>query len=120
MIGGPSGRDGRFGDPAHKSEPQADQHHEAKADPDPIDERIDDQLLAVDPLAPLYASTAFIYRDNMVTRYMLMTWWTHTSLYHSVDQLSLPHAIAVSGAKVNVIPDNYLKCEALEYVRNKK
>lgn len=82
-------------------------------------ERIDAALAAVDPEDPLYASTAFIYRDSPVTRTLLTTWWTHTSLYHSIDQLSLPYAIKTSGAKVKVIPDNYLKCRAIEYVRNK-
>lgn len=82
-------------------------------------ERIDDQLAAVDPQAQLYASTAFIYKNDTPARDLLTLWWLHTSLYHSIDQLSLPKAIADSGAKVGVIPDNYLKCEALEYVRNK-
>jgi hypothetical protein len=82
-------------------------------------ERIDDQLTVVDPSAELYASTAFIYRDDTPARDLLTLWWLHTSLYHSIDQLSLPKAIADSGATVKVIPDNYLKCEALEYVRNR-
>lgn len=82
-------------------------------------ERIDDQLAVVNPYEELYASTAFIYKDDTRARDALTIWWLHTSLYHSIDQLSLPHAIRQSGAKVNVIPDNYLKVKWIEYVRNK-
>jgi len=84
------------------------------------DERIDDQLAVVDPGAGLFASTAFIYHDNIRSRDALTIWWLNTSLYHSIDQLSLPHAISVSGAQCNVIQENYLKCKYLEYTRNKK
>lgn len=80
-------------------------------------ERIDDQLAIVDPEAELYASTAFICRNNVQVRDLMTIWWLHTSLYHSIDQLSLPHAIKSSGAKVNVIDVDYLKCSYLEYAR---
>lgn len=80
-------------------------------------ERIDDQLAVVDPQAMLYASTAFIYKDTQAARDLLTIWWLHTSLYHSIDQLSLPTAIQHSGATVNVIQENYMDCEYLKYVR---
>lgn len=80
-------------------------------------ERIDDQLAVVDPQAPLYASTAFIYKNDTPAQDALTIWWLHTSLYHSIDQLSLPNAIEKGGATHNVIPDNYLKCKYLEYMR---
>lgn len=83
-------------------------------------ERIYDQLASVDPLAELYASTAFIYKNDTPARDALTIWWTHTSLYHSIDQLSLPQAIEHSRATFNVIPDNYLKCKYLEYTRGRK
>lgn len=82
-------------------------------------ERLDDQMAAVDGSAQLYATTAFIYRNNLNMRDLLTVWWLHTSLYHSIDQLSLPTAITHSQAKVTVIPDNYLKIKQLQYVRNK-
>jgi hypothetical protein len=82
-------------------------------------EDIDGQLKEVDPNAKLYASTAFIYKNDEPARDLLKIWWYNTSLFHSIDQLSLPHAITSSGAKANVIPDNYLKCKYLKYVRNK-
>lgn len=81
-------------------------------------ERIDDQMAVVDPEGELYASTAFIYRDTPKIRDLMTIWWLHTSLYHSIDQLSLTTAIKHSGAKVNVIPDNYLKVPWIEHVRN--
>lgn len=78
-------------------------------------EDIDGQLREVDPDAELYASTAFIYKNSPQTREALKEWWYHISRYHSIDQLSLPWV--TRNLKVNVIPDNYLKCEYLKYVR---
>lgn len=80
-------------------------------------EDIDGQLAAVNPKLPLYASTAFICRESLAVRHALQDWWYYISRYHSIDQLGLPYVIR--NLKVNIIPDNYLKCEALEYVRNK-
>jgi hypothetical protein len=80
-------------------------------------ERIDDQLAVVDCTVQLYASTAFIMKNDTPARDAMTIWWLNTSLYHSIDQLSLPHAIKSSGAKVNVIKENYLKVPYLEYTR---
>jgi hypothetical protein len=80
-------------------------------------ERIDDQLAVVNPQAQLYATTALIYRDNTPVRDLTAIWWMHTSLYHSIDQLSLPTAIEHSGASVKRIDQDYLKCKYLEYTR---
>lgn len=80
-------------------------------------ERLDDQLKVVDPTAQLFASTAFIMKNDTPARDAMVIWWTHTSLYHSIDQLSLPHAIISSGAKMNVIDADYLKTPYLEYTR---
>lgn len=79
-------------------------------------EDIDGQLAEIDPQSPLYASTAFIYRDSPDVRAALKEWWYFTSRFHSIDQLGFSSAI--SKLRVNVMQDNYLKCEALEYVRN--
>lgn len=81
-------------------------------------EDIDGQLGEVDPNAELYASTAFIFRHSESVRSAMKEWWYHTSRYHSIDQLSLSHVLA--GLKIKVIPDNYLKCKYLEYVRNRR
>ncbi len=85
-------------------------------------EDIDGQLAAVDPSAHLYASTAFICKNTPAVRGATKEWFYHISRFHSIDQLSFPHAIHELEYEldVRVIPDNYLKCEALEYVRNKK
>lgn len=80
-------------------------------------ERIDEQLAVVDPNAQLFASTAFIMKNDTPARDAMAIWWLNTSLYHSIDQLSLPHAIKTSGAKHNVINVDYLKCKYLEYTR---
>lgn len=82
-------------------------------------ERLYAQLEVVDPKAQLFASTALIYRNDTPAHDLLTIWWLHTSLYHSIDQLSLPQAIEHSGATHNVINESYLKIPYLEYVRNK-
>lgn len=82
-------------------------------------ERLEDQMAVVNPEAKLYASTAFIYKNDTPARDLLSIWWMHTSLYHSIDQLSLPAAIERSGAKVNVIDEDYSNTLWIEYVRNK-
>lgn len=78
-------------------------------------ELIDDQLREVDPYAPLYATTAFMYRNTPEVQRALKEWWYHTSRFHSIDQLSFTHA--TKGLKINTIPDSYLKVPYLEYVR---
>lgn len=81
-------------------------------------EDIDGQLAAVNVEAPLYASTAFIYRNVPSVQAALKEWWYHTTRFHSIDQLSFPAALQICGA--NVIDENYLKIPWIEYVRNKK
>src|SRR3990167_1059161 len=78
-------------------------------------EDIDGQLEQIDPTAPLYASTAFIYRSSPLTQLAMKEWFYHTSRFHSIAQLSLPYVI--KDLKVNVIPDNYMKCKYLEFTR---
>lgn len=81
-------------------------------------ELIDEQLAEVDPRAPLYASTAFIYRDTGDRIQSCMkAWYYYISRYHSVDQLSFSHIL--DGLLVKVISDNYENCEGMEFVRNK-
>lgn len=65
----------------------------------------------------LFASTAFVYKNNEHIRNLMKEWWYHTSRYHSIDQLSLPYVLAKSGCKFRIIPDNYLKVPYLKYVR---
>lgn len=80
-------------------------------------EDIDGQLLGVDPKQELYASTAFIYRNNSKMRHALKDWWYHISRWHSIDQLSLPFVLFENNCQTNVIADNYLKCKYLEPMR---
>ncbi len=78
-------------------------------------EDIDGILTEVDPSAPLYASTAFIYRRSPLVELAMKEWWYFTSRYHSIDQLGFTEAI--KDLKVNVIPDDYQRCDYLEFVR---
>lgn len=77
-------------------------------------ELIDEQLKEVNPKGQLFASTALIYRNNPQVIEAMKEWWYMTSRFHSIDQLSLTHA--VSKLKVNVIKEKYSKY--LTYVRN--
>lgn len=80
-------------------------------------EPIAEQMGAVDPGGPLYASTAFIYRLNDRTRAMFKEWWFHTTRYHLIDQLSFSHALSFAGCKVSVIAESYFKTPYITYVR---
>ncbi len=80
-------------------------------------ELIDEQLAEVDPSLPLFASTAFIYKNTPEMRAALKEWWYHTSRFHSIDQLSLPEALR--GRSVRVIAESYLKVPYLTYVRKR-
>lgn len=78
-------------------------------------EDIDGQLEAVFVSQPLYASTAFIYRNTPEVQQALKEWWYQTSRFHSIDQLSMTYALRVLNVKV--IHENYLKCDYIEAVR---
>lgn len=68
----------------------------------------------------LYATTAFIYRNNDMARTLLRLWWNLQSRYYTCDQVSLPYAIFRSMAKVNKIPDNLFKIGYLSLVTHHK
>jgi hypothetical protein len=82
-------------------------------------ELIDEQMAEInEPTLPLYATTAFIYRDTYDMRKMFKEWWYHTSRYHIIDQLSLSYAFKQSLIyKIKVIPDNFMKIPYLTCVR---
>ena len=65
----------------------------------------------------LFASTAFVYRNNSKVQNVMFHWWHHTSRYHSIDQLSLPYILFKQRRTVRVIPDNYLKIPYLKHIR---
>lgn len=78
----------------------------------------------------LFASTAFAYRlsvhdgeaeifNDRVTKALADVFlWKSRYLLH--DQLAFPWSLYRHGVRKNVIHENYLKCPALEYVRNKR
>ena len=65
----------------------------------------------------LYASTAFVYKNNTRTQNVMFHWWHHTSRYHSIDQLALPYVLQTQECKFQAIPESYLKIPYLEHVR---
>jgi hypothetical protein len=67
----------------------------------------------------LYASTAFMYRPTICVEIMGRLWWYGKTRYFLHDQLWWPFAIYRSTARVNVIRESYLRCEALTYTRKK-
>jgi len=78
----------------------------------------------------LFASTAFAYRvagdgmeidalnSRVIKALAEVFLWKARYLLH--DQLAMPGVLHKHGVDINVIPDSYLKCPALEYVRNQK
>ena len=80
---------------------------EIAADPSYVDDR-------------LFASTAFIYRPTPRVQLMMSHWWLTKSRFLLHDQVSWPYVIAKAGCAVSVIEENYLRCEALEYTRNRR
>lgn len=70
--------------------------------------------------AQLFASTAFMYRPSRVVRELLKEVWYGKTRWHLHDQLYLAYAVAQSECTVSVIRENYLKCPALTYIRNRK
>ena len=67
----------------------------------------------------LYASTAFIYKNTKKVQNILKEWWFHKSRFLIHDQLALPYVVQKGNGKVNVIPDNYLKCDYVTYTRGR-
>ena len=65
----------------------------------------------------LFASTAFVYKNNSKVRSAMFHWWYHTSRYHSIDQLSLPYVLFTQRCSVRIIPENYLKIPYLKHIR---
>lgn len=68
----------------------------------------------------LYASTAFVYRNNDKMQKALKEWWYHISRFHSIDQLSLPYILWQFNCNVGILPGKYMHIPYLTYVRNKK
>ena len=68
---------------------------------------------------PLYASTAFAYRQRARVVAALAEVFTHKARYCLHDQLAFPFVLAQHECVVRVLPENYLKCEALQFTRAK-
>lgn len=87
-------------------------------------ERLDEQYQAIVRAGhqelPLYASTAFACRSTTRVRAALADVFLMKARYLLHDQLAFPHALRTHGCAVHVIPDNYLKCEALQFTRRRR
>ncbi len=70
--------------------------------------------------APLFATTAFMYRATNRVRSMLKEAWFGKTRWLLHDQLYFAFALALSGCTYRTISDNYLDCSYLEFVRNRK
>lgn len=69
---------------------------------------------------PLYASTAFAYRPRTRVVSALHDVFTMKARYLLHDQLALSYCLHRHECLIHVIPDNYLKCEALTFTRKAK
>jgi len=87
-------------------------------------ERLNEQMDAIEKDGyvddHLFASTCIVYKNNERVSNMMKDWWYHTSVYHSIDQLSFPYVIWKNKCTFNVIEESYTKTPYLEYIRNKK
>jgi hypothetical protein len=61
----------------------------------------------------LYASTAFIYRDNEEVRDALRMWWLHQSRYYTCDQLAFTYNL--KDLAVKVINENPFKASHMTH-----
>ena len=65
----------------------------------------------------LYASTAFIYKNNERVREYMALWWLYQSRYYTVDQLAQTYCtVLVEGLKVKTIDENLFKIGYLSLV----
>jgi|SRR3990167_8086126 len=65
----------------------------------------------------LYASTAFIYKNNNASQITMANWWSLQSRYFTCDQIHLPYAMFLTlGLKVKKILDNLFKIGYLSLV----
>lgn len=68
----------------------------------------------------LYASTAFIYRNDARTQSMLRDWWFYQSRYFTCDQVVLPWLLDNWGIKVKTLKEPIYKSDYLSLVSHHK
>jgi len=64
----------------------------------------------------LYASTAFIYRNNYKVREFMKLWWFYQSRYYTVDQIAQTYCARLAGLKVKRIDEHLFKIGYLSLV----
>ena len=86
-------------------------------------ERVDDQLDIIKKEGyvdkNLFATTCIVYKNNKRVDNMMKEWWYHTSMYHSIDQLSFPYVIWKHNCSYSLEQEPYTKVDYLEFIRNK-
>lgn len=70
--------------------------------------------------APLFASTAFMYAPSATVRAAFREVLYSKVRWHLHDQLYLAYVIAKNRLRVRVLTENYLRCDALTFVRNRR
>ena len=80
-------------------------------------ELIDEQMKQVKPNDPLYIGTVFCYKNTAKFRAAMKEWFFHTARYHLLAQMALAHSLRAGGCAINVIEQNYQKCDYVSYVR---
>jgi hypothetical protein len=68
----------------------------------------------------LYASTAFIYRNNPKVQEAMKSWWYHQSRYFTCDQIALPYVVWKHNLKINLINENQYNIGYLSLVSKHK
>jgi hypothetical protein len=68
----------------------------------------------------LFASTAFIYRNNARIQSMMQDWWFYQSRYFTCDQVVLPWLLDAWGVKYKVLEEELYKTKHLVRVSTHK
>lgn len=86
-------------------------------------ELLDEQMeaIAADPSYVddrLFSAGIFLYRSTYWVNIAMMTWWHHTTRYHSIDQLAFPYVLGKEG--YHVIEENIYRTPYITHIRNRQ
>jgi len=73
------------------------------------------QLAVIDPSLPVYATTAYIYKNSKAVQEALKELWYHVTRFHTDEQLQFSWVFR--DLDLRVIDEDYLHNEWMEYVR---
>lgn len=66
----------------------------------------------------LFASTAFIYRNNRRVHDMMRDWWFWQSRFFSCDQIPLPYVLWKNKVRVKIINEDLYNCKYLTFKKH--